>query len=457
MPTQNFDAIVIGTGQAGPSLAARLAGSGMKTAIIEKDKFGGTCVNTGCTPTKTLVASARVAHLINRSADYGVDVKGSVEVNMKKVKARKDKLVQQSNQGVENWLKSTDNLSVIEGHARFTEPHTVRVNQELLHADKIFINVGGRPFIPEGFEHVDYLTNESIMELDFVPEHLVVVGGSYIGLEFAQMFRRFGSQVTIIEMADRLITREDPEVSQEVQQILEQEGINIRVNAECLSAKKTDHGIMVDVECQTGDKEVTGSHLLVATGRQPNTDDLGIEQAGLQIDKRGYIIVNERLETNNEGIYALGDVNGKGAFTHTAYNDFEIVAENMLDGADRKVSDRILAYALYIDPPLARIGLNETQARESGKRVLVSSRPMSRISRAKEKGETSGFMKILVDASNQQILGATILGIEGDEIIHSLLDIMYARQPYTVIKNAVHIHPTVSELIPTILEDLKPL
>ena len=457
LPQMNFDAIIIGTGQAGPSLAARLAESGMKTAIIEKHKFGGTCVNTGCTPTKTLVASARVAHLIKRASDYGIDVEGTVAVNMGKVKARKDKLVQQSNQGVEDWLKSTKNLSVIEGHARFTGPNTIQVKQQLLHANKVFINVGGRAFVPPGFEGVDYLTNESIMDIDFVPEHLVVVGGSYIGLEFGQMYRRFGSEVTIIEMSDRLLTREDPDVSKEIQNLLEQEGINFKLNAKCLSGKQTDNGIMVNLDCEIGDKQVSGSHLLIATGRQPNTDDLGLENTGLELNKKGYIQVNDYLETSKPGIYALGDVNGRGAFTHTAYNDFEIVAENLLDGSNRKVSDRILAYALYTDPALARIGMTEAQARESEKDILMASRSMSRIARAKEKDETYGFMKILVDASSGLILGATILGIEGDEIIHSLLDIMYAKQPYTVIKNAVHIHPTVSELIPTVLGDLRPL
>jgi dihydrolipoamide dehydrogenase len=457
MKSAAFDAIVIGTGQAGPSLAARLADSGRNTAIIEKDKFGGTCVNTGCTPTKTLVASARVAHLIKRASDFGIDISGHVKVDMKKIKARKDDLVRQSNQGVENWLKNTENLSVFQGHARFTGPNSIQVNQQRLHAKRIFINVGGRAFVPPGFEGVDYLTNETIMEVDFVPEHLVVVGGSYIGLEFGQMYRRFGSEVTIIEMSDRLLTREDPDASKEIQKFLEQEGINFRLNAKCLSGQEIGNGIMVNLDCDTGDKQVTGSHLLIATGRRPNTDDLGLENTGVQLDERGYIQVNDYLETSNPGIYALGDVNGKGAFTHTAYNDFEIVAENLLDGSNRKVSDRILAYALYTDPALARIGISEAQARESGKEVLMTSRPMSRIARAKEKGETYGFIKILVDASSRQILGATILGIEGDEIIHSLLDVMYTKQPCTVIKNAVHIHPTVSELIPTVLGDLKPL
>ena len=456
MSTQ-FDAIVIGTGQAGPSLAARMAAEGMKTAIIEKGRFGGTCVNNGCTPTKTLVASAKVAYQIQRAEDYGIMVDGSVKVDMKKVKARKDRLVQQSNQGVENWMKNTENLEVFEGHARFTGPGAVEVNNQVLTSDKIFINVGGRAFIPPGFENVDYLTNESIMDIDFVPEHLIIVGGSYIGLEFGQMYRRFGSQVTIVEMSDRLLTREDPEVSEEIKRILELEGINIRLNAKCLEGHQHGETVTVQVDCDEGDKQISGSHLLIATGRTPNTGDLGLEKAGIETDHRGYIKVDEQLQSNVPRVWALGDVNGKGAFTHTAYNDFEIVAANLLDNDQRKVSDRITVYALYTDPALARIGMNLTQAKQSGRNVLVGFRKMDRIARAKEKGETHGFMQILIDADSELILGATILGIEGDEIIHSLLDIMYAGQSYKVIQKAVHIHPTVSELIPTILGELKPL
>lgn len=457
MKRKKYDAIIIGTGQAGPSLAAKLAASGLKTAIVEKGKFGGTCVNTGCTPTKTLVASARAAHMAKRAADFGVQINGSIQVDMKKVKERKDLLVQQSTKGLEKWLKSTENLTVYEGYARFIEPKTIEVNEQSLTADKIFINVGGSAFIPPGFEEVNYLTNESIMEVDFVPEHLVIVGGSYIGLEFGQMYRRFGSEVTIIEMADRLLTREDPDVSTEILRILELEGIQVRLNAKCLKGSESESGIVVDIDCETGDKQVKGSHLLVATGRKPNTADLGLEVAGIFANERGYIEVDDQLRTNIDGVWALGDVNGKGAFTHTAYNDFEIVAANLLDNDSRRVSDRILAYALYVDPPLARIGMNETQAKESGKNVLIATRSMDRIARAKEKGETHGFMKILVDDDSEVILGATILGIEADEIIHSLLDIMYAGKSYKTIQRAVHIHPTVSELIPTTLGDLKPL
>ena len=457
MKATKYDAIVIGTGQAGPSLAARLAGAGMKTAIIERNRFGGTCVNTGCIPTKTLVASARAAYMVNRASDFGVMIDGPVSIDMKKVKARKDAVVRQSNEGVEKWLKNTKNLTVYEGHARFEDNYTVTVNEERLAAEKIFINIGGRAFVPPGFEDMPYLTNSDMMEVDFLPEHLIVIGGSYIGLEFGQMYRRFGSEVTIVEMGPRLIRREDEDISAAVKEILENEGINFRLNAKCISAKKEGEKIIVDVDCGTGDRQVSGSHLLLAVGRRPNTDDLGLQKTGIEVDKRGFIPVDDQLRTNVAGIWALGDCNGKGAFTHTAYNDFEIAAANLLDNDPRRISDRISCYALFIDPPLARIGMNKAEARKSGRNVLIATRPMIRVSRAREKGETQGFMEMLVDADSKEILGAAILGIGGDEIIHSILDVMYAKAPYTVIQRAVHIHPTVTELIPTMLADLEPL
>ena len=452
-----YDAIIVGTGQAGPALAGRLAGSGMKVAIVERGRFGGTCVNTGCIPTKTLVASARTAHLARRAAEYGVMLDGSVTVDMKKVKARKDELAGASNRGVEKWLKGMENATVYEGHARFEGPRQLRVGDDLLEGERIFINVGGRAFIPPGFEGVDVLTNSGMMDVDFLPEHLVIVGGSYIGLEFGQMYRRFGSKVTIIEKGPRIIYREDEDVSQAVTEILENEGINVRLNADCIRGEARGKGVRLQVDCETGDKEVDGSHLLLAVGRKPNTDDLGLDKAGVEVDERGYVRVDDELKTNVDGIWALGDCNGKGAFTHTAYNDFEIVAANLLDDDPRRVSDRIVTYGLFIDPALGRAGLTEAQVRQSGRKALMATRAMKRISRAKEKGETQGFMKILVDAESKQILGASILGTEGDEVIHSILDVMYSRQPYTVIQRAVHIHPTVSELIPTMLGDLKPL
>jgi pyruvate/2-oxoglutarate dehydrogenase complex dihydrolipoamide dehydrogenase (E3) component len=454
-----YDAIVIGTGQAGPSLAVRLANTGMKVAIIERKRFGGTCVNNGCIPTKTLVASARAAHVARRADDYGVTIRGSIAVDMKKVKARKDAVVRQSSEGVEKWLRNTQNLTVIEGQARFADAHRVRVGDELLDADKIFINVGGRASIPPlgGIDGVSYLNNSTMMDLDFLPEHLVVIGGSYVGLEFAQMYRRFGNEVTVVERGPRLIKSEDEDVSENIKTILEGEGIKIRLRAECIGFEKRGDKVAVQVECSSGDKTVVGSHALLAVGRVPNTNDLGLEHTGIEMDKHGYIQVNDQLRTNVPGIYALGDCNGRGAFTHTAYNDYEIVAANLLDGDERRVSDRITAYALYIDPPLGRAGMTEAEVRKSGRKALIGKRPMTQVGRAREKGETDGFMKILVDAETKKILGASLLGIECDEVIHSILDVMYANAPYTVIQRAMHIHPTVSELIPTMLGELKPL
>jgi len=455
--TIKYNAIIIGTGQAGPTLAARLAGEGMKTAIIERKLFGGTCVNTGCTPTKTMVASARAAYIVKRGSDFGVIIDGSVSVDMKKVKSRKDEVVRQSNEGVESWLNNTKNLTVYKGHARFEDTYTISINGERLEAEKIFINVGGRAFVPPGFESVPYLTNSDIMDVDYLPKHLIVVGGSYVGLEFGQMYRRFGSEVTIIEMGSRIIRREDEDISEAIIEILGKEGINFRLNAKCIGGKKQGDKIIVDVDCESGDRQVSGSHLLLAMGRRPNTDDLGLEKIAVEVDKRGFIKVDDQLRTNVPGIWALGDCNGKGAFTHTAYNDFEIVAANLLDNDPRRVSDRILCYALFIDPPLGRIGMNKTEVRNSGRKALIATRPMIRVSRAREKGETQGFMEILVDVESKEILGAAILGVGGDESIQTILDVMYTKAPYTVIQRAVHIHPTVTELIPTMLADLEPL
>ncbi|HEY7165657.1 MAG TPA: FAD-containing oxidoreductase [Candidatus Binatia bacterium] len=454
-----FDAIIIGTGQAGPSLAVRLGDAGMKVAIIERNRFGGTCVNNGCIPTKTLVASARTAYVANRAEDYGVTIGGAVAVDMRKVKDRKDGVVRRSSEGLENWLKTTKNVTVYQGHGRFEDQRRVRVDDEVLEAEKIFINVGGRASVPPmpGVDQVRYLTNSSMMDVDFLPEHLVVIGGSYVGLEFAQMYRRFGSEVTVVEMGPRLIQREDEDISEAVKAILEGEGINVRLGAECIAFEKRGNDVAVKVDCQVGDKTVIGSHALLAVGRVPNTNDVGLEKAGIEVDQRGYIKVDDELRTNVPGIYALGDCNGRGAFTHTAYNDYEIVAANLLDGDHRRVSDRITAYAFYIDPPLGRAGMTEAEARKSGRKALIGLRPMTRVGRAVEKGETQGFMKVLVDAETKKIIGASLLGVECDEVIHSILDVMYAQAPYTVIQRAMHIHPTVSELIPTILGELKPL
>ena len=454
-----YDAIVIGTGQSGPSLAVRLANAGRKTAIIERQDFGGTCVNTGCTPTKTLIASARAAHVARRAADFGVTVQGPVSVDMARVKARKDALVRRSAEGVEKGLRDTPNLEVLQGHARFESSRTVRVGERTLEAASFFIDTGARPRIPEmpGVAEVSYLTSSSMMDVETLPEHLVIVGGSYVSLEFAQMYRRFGSRVTVVEMGPRLIGREDEEVSQAVQEILEKEGIAVRTGAECISLAPKEGGVAIGLDCKDEPRRIEGSHVLLAVGRTPNTDDLGLDRAGVATDKHGYITVDDELRTNVPGIWAIGDVNGRGAFTHTSYNDYEIVAANVLDGDRRRVSDRIPAYALYIDPPLGRAGSTEREARRQGRKLLAASMPMSRVARARERSETEGFMKVLVDAESKQIVGAAILGIEGDEVVHSILDMMYARAPYTVMQRAMHIHPTVTELIPTLLGELKPL
>lgn len=454
-----YEALIIGTGQSGPSLAVRLAGAGMKTAILERKLYGGTCVNVGCIPTKTLVASARVAYLAHRAADFGLLIDGPISIDMKQVKARKDALVQASNEGIKDWLHHTENLTVYEGHGQFESPRTVSINGEWLEADRIFIDVGARALVPPlpGLDGVDYLTNSSMMTVDFLPEHLIVIGGSYVGLEFAQMYRRFGSRVTVIEKASQLVTREDEDIAETIREILENEGVEVRLNAECISLKKRGMGVAVKVDCQTGSPEIIGSHVLLAMGRQPNTDDLGLDKAGVETDARGYIKVDDQLRTNVEGIWALGEVNGRGAFTHTSYNDYEIVAANLLDNDPRRVSDRILTYGLFIDPPLGRAGMSEREVHASARPALIGKLPMTRVGRARERSETWGFMKILVDAETKKILGAAILGIEGDEVIHSLLDVMYAGAPYTVIQRAVHIHPTVTELIPILLGDLKPL
>jgi pyruvate/2-oxoglutarate dehydrogenase complex dihydrolipoamide dehydrogenase (E3) component len=455
----DYDAIIIGTGQAGPALARRLAAAGWKVAIIERKFFGGTCVNTGCTPTKTLVASAYAAYLARRAHDYGVTIGGPIDVNMKAVKARKDAVSLPSREGVERSLKRLKGCTVFEGHGRFVGPKTVEVNGERLTADKIFINVGGRALVPpiRGLDQVPYLTNSSMMEVDFLPPHLIVLGGSYVGLEFAQIYRRFGSDVTVIELAPYLIAREDEDVSRAVADILKDENVDVRLNSKVVEVAKQGNNIEVTVEHSGTKSQVIGSHLLLAIGRRPNTDDLGLDKAGVATDSRGYIEVDDQLRTNVSGIWALGDCNGRGAFTHTSWNDFEIVAANLLDNDPRRVSDRITAYALYIDPPLGRAGMTETDVRKSRRPALIATMAMEDVSRAFEKGETKGFMKILVDSETKQILGASLLGLAGDEVIHCILDVMYVKAPYTVLQRAVHIHPTVSEFIPTMLGDLRPL
>jgi len=451
---EQFDAIVIGTGQSGPPLAVDLAKAGRKVAIIERHLFGGTCVNTGCIPTKTMIANARVANMARRAADYGVST-GTISVDMKRVKQRKDEVSNLSKTGVEKMLRSTRNCTVVTAHARFLSDHEVEAGDRLLTAKDIFIDVGGRAAIPaiKGLDQVSYLTNSTMMELDVVPEHLIIVGGSYVGLEFAQMCRRFGSNVTILQRGARLIPKEDPDVSEGVKKILEKEGISVVLNADCIAVVKKGENI----EVRTGSNTVEGSHLLIAAGRRPNTDSLGLENTKIKMDKNGYIQVDDYLRTTADGVWAMGDCNGRGAFTHTSYNDYEIVAANVLHNEPRKVTDRITAYAVYIDPPLGRCGMTETEVRASGRKAMMGTRPMTRIGRAVEKGETEGFIKILIDAESKLILGASILGVEGDEAIHCILDMMYAKAPCSTLERAVHIHPTVSELLPTIIGEAKPL
>jgi len=455
----HYDAIIIGAGQAGPPLAGRMNQEGLKVAIIERKLMGGTCVNVGCTPTKTLVGSARIAHYARHALDFGVVIDGDVRVDMKKVKARMDQVSGESKSNVTAWVEGMGNVDLIRGHAHFVDANTVEVNGDRLTSDKIFIDVGARARVPDmpGLAEVAFLTNSGMMEIDFLPEHLIIIGGSYIGLEFAQMYRRFGSKVTVVEMADRIIPRDDEDVSSVVQEILEGEGVDFRLQAECVTARPHGQGVAVGVSCDVGPKEITGSHLLLAVGRVPNTDDLGLENAGVTTDERGFINVDKHLRTNVPGIWAIGEVNARGAFTHTTYNDYEIVAANLFDDDARSTDDRILCYGLFIDPPLGRIGMTEQQVRESGRRALVGKRMMTRVSRAREFGDTRGFIKILADADSKEILGAAILGMNGDEAVHCLLDVMYAKQPYSVISRAVHIHPTVAELIPTVLQEMQPL
>ena len=459
MSARSFDAIVVGGGQAGPSLAARLAAAGMKVALIERRHLGGTCVNTGCMPTKALVANAYAAHLARRAADYGVMIDVPIRIDFEKVMARARTVTKNARNGLEAWLGGLDEVTLIRGHARFETPETLRVGDKLIEAPRIFLNVGGRAAVPEmpGVRDVPFLTNTSLLALDELPGHLIVVGGSYVGLEFAQMFRRFGSEVTIVERMGRLVAREDEEVSESIRATLEAEGIAIRTNAECISLTMHNGAPAVGVDCEAGPPEIVGTHILLAVGRLPNTDDLALDSAGIETDDRGYIPVDDQLRTSVPGIWALGDCNRRGAFTHTAYNDFEIVAANLLDGEHRKVSERIDAYALYVDPPLGRVGMTEAEARRSGRRLLLGRRPMSRVGRAVEKGETDGLMKVVADADTKEILGAAILGTGGDEAIHAILAAMNAGMTSEQLRWAVPIHPTVSELIPTLLLSMEPV
>jgi len=455
---ERFDAIVIGVGQAAPALCARLDKEGLKTAVIERKLLGGTCVNTGCIPTKTLIASARAAHTARRGGDYGF-AKTAARVDMAAVKRRKDRVVRQSVDGLKKWIGGMKQVELIHGQAKFSGPRRVAVGGRELEAERVFINVGARAAIPDmpGIKDVPFFTNSSIMKVGFLPEHLIIVGGSYIGLEFAQMYRRFGSKVTVVERAAKLLPREDDDIAAEIRAALERDGIKIRTDAQCMALKQQGKRIVVGLECKGGKPIAEGSHALLAVGRRPNTDDLGLREAGIEMDERGFIKVDDACRTSAANVWALGECNGKGAFTHTSYNDYEIVAANLFDDDPRRISERIQTYALFIDPPLGRAGMTEAEAKKSGRSVLVGRMQMKHVGRAREAGETHGFMKVLVDAQSQELLGAAILGMNGDEVVHCLLDMMYAKRPYTTILRAMHIHPTVSELVPTMLGKLRPL
>jgi pyruvate/2-oxoglutarate dehydrogenase complex dihydrolipoamide dehydrogenase (E3) component len=466
-----YDAVVIGTGQAGPGLAARATEEGWRVAVVERHLVGGTCVNVGCTPTKALVGSARAIHMARRGNEFGFDIGAEPTVDMARVKERMKAIAQASNDGLNKMFDQNDAIELVRGHAKVDGPNRVVVGDRVLETERIFVNVGARPRIPDlpGLDDIDFLTSSSILELDEVPDHLIIIGGSYVGLEFAQIHRRLGAQVTVIEQGPRLISRDDPDVSDAVREMLEGEGVEFRLNAECIGFTRVDHDqpdsrpdrrngrIGVDVDCTDGPPQVIGSHLLLAVGRIPNTDDLGLDTVGVVTDEHGYITVDDQLRTSVDGIWAVGDCNGEGAFTHTSYNDQEIVVANLFDDDPRRVSDRILCYGLFTDPPLGRVGMTESQARDSGRNVLIAKRPMKSVSRAVEMSETAGFMKFLVDADTHELLGGAIFGLNGDEVIHLIADAMYAEAPYTTISRAVHIHPTVSELVPTTLQNLEPL
>lgn len=455
---ESFDAIIIGTGQAGFPLASTLAGRGWKVAIAEGGRIGGSCINVGCSPTKTIVASARAAHIARRGADYGVQT-GSIDIDFAKVMARKDAIVNQFHDGVESSLLDNDNITLCRGYASFEGPNTVRVGDGLLRAPRIYINTGLRPTVPSisGLDAVDYLDYVTILGLEEAPRELVIIGGGYVAVEYSQAMQRLGSQVTIIARNPHLLKREDADVAEAVGGILEDNGVRVLYEANTTHVEKK-HADTILLTVEQGDETHTieATHLMMATGRQPNSDRLNLDAAGIEADERGYIQVDDHLQTNVEGVYALGDVNGQGAFTHTSYNDYEIIVDN-LDGGSRAVSDRHLIYAVYLDPPLGRVGMTEADVRADGRKALIGVKPMSHIARAIERDETQGFIKVLVDAETERFLGASILGIEGDEIIHTFADLMYADAPYTVMQRAVHIHPTVSELLPTLLGELQPL
>lgn len=449
---KTFDHIIVGTGQATGTLISGLP-EDETIAVIEGGKVGGTCVNFGCTPTKALVASAKVAHMVSRAEDYGVQVTGS-RVDFAQVMARMNEI--RDNSGMVSWLKSLDHVTLLRDYASFNGPKTLQVGNEEITGERIYLNVGARArklSIP-GLDEVNWLDNKSILELTELPEHLMIIGGSYVSLEFAQMFLRFGARVTVLEAGPQIMSREDSDVAERIQQILEDEGITFHVNAKVQRVAQENQHIGVTIKQSDKKLTITGSHLLLAVGRVPNSDKLNLEAAGIKADKRGYIEVDDHLRTTADNVFALGDVNGQGAFTHTSVNDAEIVLD-YLRGGSRKLSDRITTYAMFIDPPLARVGLSEKEALEKGHKVLKATREMKQIARAKEVGETQGFVKLLIDGDTDLIIGATILGVHGDEVINMFTAFMYSGLPCKTYRKAVLIHPTVAELMPWILDDLE--
>lgn len=457
-----YDAIFIGAGQSAPFIAAKYAGDGKQVALVEAAKIGGSCVNYGCIPTKTLIASARAIYLASRGEEYGFRT-GPIKVDFARVMERMNIRRGDAHDGMDRWMRGMDNMTVYDGHGTFVGTvdglHQVKVNDDVITAPEVFINTGAYPFIPpiDGLKDVDYLTNHGMLELEDVPEHLIVLGGGYIGLEFGQAFRRFGADVTIIEKSSQLVVKEDPDVADAVAEILEAEGVMVHTDSEVTSVSQDPNGVIhVALDTADGAAEVTGSHVLIATGRRPNTKDLGLDAVGVETDEKGYIKTDHQLRTNIDGIWAIGDVNGRGAFTHTSYHDHEIVMDT-INGDQRDVTNRNMAYAMYIDPPLGRVGMSEKQARESDKHVLMACKPMKEISRALEQGETFGLFKILVDADTEAILGATVLGFHGDDVIQVISYYMATGASYKIMKNALPIHPTIAEFLPTLLGELKPL
>jgi pyruvate/2-oxoglutarate dehydrogenase complex dihydrolipoamide dehydrogenase (E3) component len=456
-----FDAIVIGAGQAGSPLAGVLAGAGQRVLLVERRELGGTCVNDGCIPTKTLIASARAAHVVRAAARFGVVVDGAAHVDMAAVKARKDAVVKESVDGIASWLASLATLTVKRGHARFVADRTIEVDGERFAAPRVFLNTGARALVPDvpGLRDVA-LTNTGMMKLDRVPEHLVVVGSSYVAVELAQAMRRFGSRVTILARGDRLLSREDEDIARTIEEVFAAEGIDVVGGASLERVEATARGARLFFRRRDSarDDSLDATHVLVATGRRPNTDDLALDKAGIAVDAHGYVVVDDQLRsTSAAGVWALGDVNGKGAFTHTSYNDYEVVAANVVRGEARTIANRIFIACVYCDPALGRVGMNEAAARASGRTVLCGARPMTRVNRARAKGETAGVMKILVDAESRTILGASILGPDADEAVHAVAAAMTAGMTADAFSRAVFAHPTLAELLPTIAGELTPL